>query len=349
MTVTDTEPTDDGPNEPVDEPTEVVDDATEEEAVDEATEVVDDATEEEAVDEATEVVDDATEDEAVDEAAEVVDDATEDEAVDEPAEVDPGALLGERGSESFETEADHAHSDVLNAPEPENPLDALGGVGTHQIEAPAPEPEAEDEPEVLTEDDLLAEDETPAAPVESPYDRPGKWFVVHTQSGYEKKVKSNLEARTQSMNMESRIYEVVIPMEDFVEFKGGKKQVVQKKVFPGYLLVRCRLDDDSWYVIRNTPGITGFVGTGSKPTPLRRKDVETFLAVKIDDPEVQKRQKPRLEYEVGETVRVKEGPFADFSGEIIEINEEQLKVKVLVNIFGRETPVELEFGQVAKL
>jgi transcriptional antiterminator NusG len=138
-------------------------------------------------------------------------------------------------------------------------------------------------------------------------------------------------------------------MEDFVEFKGGKKQVVQKKVFPGYLLVRCRLDDDSWYVIRNTPGITGFVGTGSKPTPLRRKDVETFLAVKVDDPEVQKRQKPRLEYEVGETVRVKEGPFADFSGEIIEINEEQLKVKVLVNIFGRETPVELEFGQVAKL
>jgi transcriptional antiterminator NusG len=262
-----------------------------------------------------------------------------------------------RGTESFETEADHAHSDVLNTPEPANPLDALGAAGTHRIED-APEPaddEAEDgadevgDAEVLTEDELLAEGEEPPAPVESPYDRPGKWFVVHTQSGYEKKVKSNLEARTQSMNMESRIYEVVIPMEDFVEFKGGKKQVVQKKVFPGYLLVRCRLDDDSWYVIRNTPGITGFVGTGSKPTPLRRKDVETFLAVKVDDPEVQKRQKPRLEYEVSETVRVKEGPFADFSGEIIEINEEQLKVKVLVNIFGRETPVELEFGQVAKL
>ena len=202
--------------------------------------------------------------------------------------------------------------------------------------------------EVLTEDDLLTEGED-APPVESPYDRPGKWFVVHTQSGYEKKVKSNLEARTQSMNMEARIYEVVIPMEDFVEFKGGKKQVVQKKVFPGYLLVRCRLDDDSWYVIRNTPGITGFVGQGSKPTPLRRKDVETFLAVKPEGDEPTKRQKPRLEYEEGETVRVKEGPFADFSGEIIEINEEQLKVKVLVNIFGRETPVELEFGQVAKL
>ncbi len=233
-----------------------------------------------------------------------------------------------------------------------NPLDALGGLGDHKIEAAVEATDDVDEvpadAEVLTEDDLLVEGED-AQPVDSPYDRPGKWFVVHTQSGYEKKVKSNLEARTQSMNMESRIYEVVIPMEDFVEFKGGKKQVVQKKVFPGYLLVRCRLDDDSWYVIRNTPGITGFVGQGSKPTPLRRRDVETFLAVKPEGDEPTKRQKPRLEYEEGETVRVKEGPFADFSGEIIEINEEQLKVKVLVNIFGRETPVELEFGQVAKL
>ena len=274
-------------------------------------------------------------------------------AAEEEAVADPAALLGERGSESFETEADHAHSDILNEPAVANPLDALGGLGDHKIE---PEAEVADEvdevdpadAEVLTEDDLLTEGED-APPVESPYDRPGKWFVVHTQSGYEKKVKSNLEARTQSMNMEARIYEVVIPMEDFVEFKGGKKQVVQKKVFPGYLLVRCRLDDDSWYVIRNTPGITGFVGQGSKPTPLRRKDVETFLAVKPEGDEPTKRQKPRLEYEEGETVRVKEGPFADFSGEIIEINEEQLKVKVLVNIFGRETPVELEFGQVAKL
>ena len=286
-----------------------------------------------------------------DESTEAV--APEDESPPEAVapEDDPAALLGARGSESFETEADHSHSDVLNEPAVANPLDALGLPGDHQVEpvvAEEPTEEVAADAEVLTEDELLAEGEE-APPVESPYDRPGKWFVVHTQSGYEKKVKSNLEARTQSMNMESRIYEVVIPMEDFVEFKGGKKQVVQKKVFPGYLLVRCRLDDDSWYVIRNTPGITGFVGQGSKPTPLRRKDVETFLAVKVDDGEPTKRQKPRLEYEEGETVRVKEGPFADFSGEIIEINEEQLKVKVLVNIFGRETPVELEFGQVAKL
>jgi transcription termination/antitermination protein NusG len=207
--------------------------------------------------------------------------------------------------------------------------------------------EVDDSVEVLDEDALLEEDIAPV--VESPYDRPGRWFVVHTQSGYEKKVKQNLEARISSMNMEERIYEVVIPMEDVVEFKGGKKQVVSKKMFPGYLLVRCELDDDSWYVVRNTPGVTGFVGQGAKPSPLPRRDVESFLQVKLEGEEAPKRGKPRLEYEQGETVRVKEGPFADFSGEIIEINEDQLKVKVLVNIFGRETPVELEFSQVAKL
>jgi transcriptional antiterminator NusG len=216
------------------------------------------------------------------------------------------------------------------------------------VEAAAPEAAAD---EVVDLEDLLDEEEEAAAPpVESPYDRSGRWFVVHTQSGYEKKVKQNLEARISSMNMEERIHEVVIPMEDVIEFKNGKKVVVQKKVFPGYLLVRCELDDDSWYVIRNTPGVTGFVGAGSKPSPLSRRDVEKFLLVVTGDEEVAaKRGKPRLEYETGETVRVREGPFADFSGEIIEINEDQLKLKVLVNIFGRETPVELEFSQVAKL
>jgi transcriptional antiterminator NusG len=207
--------------------------------------------------------------------------------------------------------------------------------------------DAEIEVDVIDTDELL-EQARPRA--QSPFDRPGRWYVVHTQSGYEKKVKQNLEARTQSMNMEDSIHECVIPMEDVVEFKNGKKQIVQKKVFPGYLLVRCDMTDDSWYVIRNTPGITGFVGQGAKPSPLPRRDVENFLTVPDETEEVTtKRGKPRLEYEQGETVRVKEGPFADFSGEIVEINEDQLKVKVLVNIFGRETPVELEFSQVAKL
>ncbi len=204
---------------------------------------------------------------------------------------------------------------------------------------------AETDVDVLDEDALFAEAER----VESPYDRPGRWYVVHTQSGYEKKVKQNLEAHTSSMNMEERIHEVVIPMEDVIEFKNGKKVVVQKKMFPGYLLVRCELDDDSWSVIRNPPGDTGFVGPGAKPSPLPRRDVEMFLQVKADGEEAPKRGRPRLEYETGETVRVREGPFADFSGEIVDINEDQLKLKVLVNIFGRETPVELEFSQVAKL
>ena len=208
--------------------------------------------------------------------------------------------------------------------------------------------------EEFLEEESPEEDEVAPPPVESPYDRPGRWYVLHTQSGYENKVRQNLEARTKSMNMESRIHEVVIPMEDVVEFKAGKKVVVQKKMFPGYLLVRCddlrrAGGDDVWYVIRNTPGVTGFVGAGNKPSPLPRKDVENFLQVKPEAEEAPKRTRPRLEYEVHETVRVKEGPFADFSGEIVEINEDQLKLKVLVNIFGRETPVELEFSQVAKL
>src|SRR5262249_15640808 len=134
--------------------------------------------------------------------------------------------------------------------------------------------------DVLDEDALLRESAAEERPPDSPWNRPGRWFVVHTQSGYEKKVKQNLEARISSMNMEERIYEVVIPMEDVVEFKGGKKVVVQKKMFPGYLLVRCAMDDDSWYVIRNTPGVTGFVGQGAKPSPLPKRDVESFLQVK---------------------------------------------------------------------
>jgi transcription termination/antitermination protein NusG len=189
----------------------------------------------------------------------------------------------------------------------------------------------------------------PAAPPQSAYDKPGRWFVIHSYAGYENKVKTNLESRIASMNMEERIYEVVIPMEDVVEIKNGKKVVVQKKVFPGYLMVRIDLNDDSWYVVRNTPGVTGFVGSGAKPTPLSRKEVENILVTKIDGEEPVRKSKPRMEYEVGESVRVKEGPFADFTGTIADINDVQLKLKVLVNIFGRETPVELDFAQVAKL
>lgn len=222
----------------------------------------------------------------------------------------------------------------------------------------APAPQVEATGELSAESDLLevyeegeeGEEAYQPAPREpSPYDRPGEWFVVHTYAGYENKVKSNLASRVRSMNMEERIFETVIPMEDVIEFKAGRKTIVPKKIFPGYLLVRMYLDDDSWRVVRDTPGVTGFVGGGAKPTPLSRKDVETFLGVKDEAPGVEKKARPRLEFDVGEQVRVVSGPFADFNGAISEINVDQSKLKVLVNIFGRETPVELEFGQVAKL
>ena len=242
------------------------------------------------------------------------------------AEEAPAALAeGDEADEADAPESEEAAAD----PEADAALDELL---------------AADE-EVLSEEELLEEQRR----LESPYDRPGRWFVVHTQSGYEKKVKQNLEARISSMNAEDAIYEVVIPMEDYVDLRNGKRVVAQRKMFPGYLLVRSELDDKAWFVIRNTPGVTGFVGQGAKPSPLPRRDVEAFLVPKGTEEQVATRAKPRLEYEVGETVRVKEGPFADFSGEVIEINEDQLKLKVLVNIFGRETPVELEFSKVAKL
>ena len=179
-----------------------------------------------------------------------------------------------------------------------------------------------------------------------PNERSGDWFVVHTYAGYENRVKANLQSRISSMNVEDRIFEVVIPMEDVMEIKQGKKQIVQKKVFPGYLLCRMYLDDDSWYVVRNTPGVTGFVGSGAKPTPLSDREVDRILQVKPQD---KKKLRPRLEFEEQESVRVISGPFANFTGTISEINVDQSKLKVLVNIFGRETPVELSFDQVAKL
>jgi transcription termination/antitermination protein NusG len=200
--------------------------------------------------------------------------------------------------------------------------------------------------------DVLDDEEVVSAPREaSPYDRAGDWFVVHTYAGYENKVKQNLASRVKSMNVEEQIFEVVIPMEDVIEFKGGRKVVVQKKVFPGYLLVRMALDDDSWYVVRNTPGVTGFVGSGAKPTPLSRREVEDILGTGVKDESavVEKKARPRLEYDIDEQVRVVTGPFADFNGVISEIDVDRSKLKVLVNIFGRETPVELEFADVAKL
>ena len=210
-------------------------------------------------------------------------------------------------------------------------------------EETAAEPEATDTKESDEADTELDDYETIFVP---PTERPGDWLVIHTYAGYENRVKTNLMSRIQSMNVDDKIFEVIIPMEDVMEIKQGRKQVVQKKVFPGYLLVRMYLDDDSWYVVRNTPGVTGFVGSGAKPTPLSDREIDKILQVK---PEDKKKLKPRLEFEEQESVRVISDPFANFTGTINEINLDQSKLKVLVNIFGRETPVELGFDQVAKL
>lgn len=173
---------------------------------------------------------------------------------------------------------------------------------------------------------------------------PGDWYVVHTYAGYENKVRANLSSRIQSMNMEDKIYNVVVPTEEVMELKSGKMQSVQKKVFPGYILVRMELDDDSWYVVRNTPGVTGFVGSGAKPTPLDPGEVSKILAPKTED-----RPKPKLDYEVGEVVSVVAGPFNGYSGPVNAIDVDKQQVTVLLDLFGRETPVELTFDQVTKL
>jgi transcription termination/antitermination protein NusG len=240
------------------------------------------------------------------------------------------ADLAERIVDEAVVEADTALADVTRD-EPTPPV-------AEELVV-VPEAEARVEPP--------GEPEVAEAAGSDPFRGPGDWYVVHTYAGYENKVKANLESRIHTMQMEDKIFRVHIPMEDVMEIKSGKKQVVQKKVFPGYLLVKMFYDNDSWYVVRNTPGVTGFVsaGTGSKPTPLSKREVEKILAVKKEE------QKPqvRLGFEEGDVVRIISGPFADFNGTISEINPDQAKLKVLVNIFDRETPVELSFDQVAKV
>jgi transcription termination/antitermination protein NusG len=285
---------------------------------------------------------------------------------DEPNELPGGddALPPNDSDEmtSFETQVDETAEPATAADESSETSEATD-LATASDDVLAAEEAAEEavDPTILEVPDLsnaelvdveaVDEDEVESRREPSPFDRSGRWYVVHTYAGYENKVKSNLASRVRSMAVEDRIFEVVIPMEDVIEFKNGRKVVVQKKVFPGYLLVRMGLDDHAWYVVRNTPGVTGFVGSGAKPTPLSRKEVEDILGTGVVEvgPQAEKKVRPRLEYETGEQVRVVTGPFADFNGVISEIDVDRSKLKVLVNIFGRETPVELEFGDVAKL
>ncbi|HET7579167.1 MAG TPA: transcription termination/antitermination protein NusG [Bacillales bacterium] len=174
------------------------------------------------------------------------------------------------------------------------------------------------------------------------------WYVVHTYSGYENKVKTNLEKRVESMGMTDKIFRILVPVEEETEFKNGQKKSAVKKVFPGYVLAEMVMTDDSWYVVRNTPGVTGFVGStgaGSKPTPLLPDEIDRILS----QMGMKERKKVDVSFDLKDQVKVKEGPFADFVGLIEEIDAEKQKLKVHVNMFGRETPVELEFDQVEKV
>jgi transcription termination/antitermination protein NusG len=337
------------------------------EAADMVTELVTDAAEELAVAEelvtladAEDAASEGADDGASDEAA-AGDDAPMLDALEASAEVhelaDEAAELtiAEAGLEAVAL-ADAGATDEADAVLAEAAIEAAvmeqsaDEIGDELVAEAAQREEAIVEQEYA---EMEAEQGDGVLPVESepqsddPFRGPGDWYVVHTYAGYENKVKANLESRIHTMQMEGKIFRVHIPMEDVMEIKNGKKQIVQKKVFPGYLLVKMDYDNDSWYVVRNTPGVTGFVsaGTGQKPTPLSKREIEKILVVKKEE------AKPavRLGFEEGDVVRITSGPFADFNGTISEINADQAKLKVLVNIFDRETPVELAFDQVAKV
>jgi len=184
---------------------------------------------------------------------------------------------------------------------------------------------------------------TATADGEQQRDPNAKWYVIHTYSGYENKVKTNLEHRVNSMDMANKIFRVVVPTEEEVEIKNGQRRTVHKKIFPGYVLVEMVLEDDSWYVVRNTPGVTSFVGSGNTPTPLPETEVQAILKqMREEKPQV------RVTYKKSDRVKIIDGPFAEFMGTIDEVNEEKTKLRVLVSMFGRETPVELDFLQVEK-
>ncbi len=171
----------------------------------------------------------------------------------------------------------------------------------------------------------------------------GEWFVLHTYSGYENKVKKTIESRVDALDLHDRVFEVVVPTQDEIEIRSGQRHTVQRKVFPGYVLVRMIRDDETWYTLRNTPSVTGFVGINNEPVALSETEVQAIITgMTAEAPKV------KISFQLGDTVRIVEGPFADFRGEIDEINQEKGKIRVLVSFFGRETPVELDFLQAER-
>ena len=254
-------------------------------------------------------------------------------AVEADTEVDAAKLSDEAAAEAARAFLGTAEpEEEVSVDEVKSVLRRAGAVAEAEpaVVAPAVEPQ----PEVVP----------PSAPSADEIDTGRRWYVIHTYSGYENKVKTNLEHRITSMDMGDKIYQVLVPTEEEIEIKNGKRHPVERKVFPGYVLVEMIMGDDSWYVVRNTPGVTSFVGSGNKPTPLTDGEVRAILRqIKLDAP------KYKVAFTKGEAVRVTDGPFTDLHGVVDEVNPERNKVKVLVSIFGRETPVELDFLQIEKL
>ena len=268
---------------------------------------------------------------------------------------DPGMNGGTGGMEPAAEPDAAAAADAAESPEP-------GAVPEPDAEPGAvPEPDAVESPAASAGEDA-AEPEPeadgqagadPVAEFKSELRRlPGDWYVVHSYAGYENRVRTNLESRTQSLNMEDYIFQIEVPVHEVTEIKGGKRQQVQEKVLPGYILVRMDLTDESWAAVRNTPGVTGFVGLSSRPSPLSLDEVAVLLAPEPEEKAAKKAETLRaaaVDFEVGQSVTVMDGPFATLPATVSEINPDTQKLKVLVSIFGRETPVELSFDQVSKI
>lgn len=235
---------------------------------------------------------------------------------------------------------------ISEALSPETEQETAGGEAASQeaaSDAPAAEEDAGPEEETTTAAEQAQEEEAPEeAELAEPEDDRA-WYVIHCYSGREHKVKHNLKRRIQSLGMENRIFQVVIPTEDEMELRGGERRTVERRIFPGYLLVQMILDDDSYYAVRDTPGVTGFVGMGDQPAPLRPSEVAGIMdRMEAEAPKI------KVTFETGEKVRIVDGPFDGFIGVVDEIDMERAKVRVMVSFFGRETPVELDFLQVEK-
>ena len=266
---------------------------------------------------------------------------------------------GDPDAETGKADEVSDYSEAADGFDPAGPSDDVAEPAEDDADAPQDDADAPPDGAEAPEDGIDASEDDADAPEDDALEEfmrelrmlPGDWYVVHSYAGYENRVKTNLESRIQSLNMEDYIFQIEVPVHMVTEIKGGKRQQVSEKVLPGYILVRMDLTDESWAVVRNTPGVTGFVGLSSRPSPLQLSEVASLLAPE-PEPSAKQAEAARTatpDFEVGESVTVMDGPFATLPATVNEINPDTQKLKVLVSIFGRETPVELSFDQVTKI